>query len=530
MFRFHARAWAAVLLAVAVVTGVAACGGGEHGGSQATSTPKSSPEGGAGVLMIDLAAVEPAFSIKAKGQDLASGSINVATGDFNGDGEADILVGAPQADGPRGARADAGEAYVFFGPLSGAHEAKDADVTIYGALPGDSLGFSVLAGDLNGDDVDDVIVGAPGVTAGFDPRSDQGRVYVFYGGRDLEKTKEFDLASDVYDFTLTGAEGFSRAGNALAMGDINGDGKTDLIVGAPFAGRKPGTAPGGERTAVGEVYVIFGGKELSGELNVAATSPDLILSGPEALGQFGSAVATGDVNDDGIDDVIVSAHRSGTSFGRPEAGAVYVFFGGKGVRGKISVQEGGQNATLLGPAPSAGFGFPLAVIDFNGDGAGDIAAGGRSDGPAGPLTLGSVRIIFGGKDIGGETDLAQTPADVLLQATSPTDLLPTSLAAGDGDGDGTGDLAIGSALAEGDGRMGAGKVYVLLGRHSLGGEADISSMAQTVVIGAQADERLGSAIAIGSGPGSKPSLFLTAPGGGSGTKDGKVYVVPVGAP
>jgi hypothetical protein len=454
----------------------------------------------------------------------------VATGDFNHDGEPDLLVGAPQADGPKGARVDAGEAYVFFGPLNGRRQAKDADVVIYGALPGDSLGFAVLAGDLNGDKTDDVIVGAPGVTAGFDPRSDQGRVYVFYGGSDFEKVHELDLASDVYDFTLTGAEGFSRAGNALAMGDVNGDGKADLIVGAPFAGRKPGTPPGGERTTIGEVYVVFGGKQLSGELNVAASAPGLVLAGPEALGQFGSAVAAGDVNGDGIDDVIVSAHRSGASLGRAEAGAVYVFFGRKGITGKLSVQEGQQSAAILGPAPSAGFGSPLAAADFNGDGVDDIAAGGRSDGPAGKLTLGSVRIIFGAKDLGGEIDLGQTPAGVELLASSPAELLPSALAAGDADGDGLGDLAIGSSLAEGGGRMGAGKAYVVPGARELGGQLEIPSAAMTVVIGAGADERLGNALAVGRGPGNKPSLFATAPGGEPGSKSGKVYIVPLETP
>lgn len=530
MFRFAPPARAALLLAVSIMTTLAACGGGTKGPSPALSPLASSPGAATGKRVVDLATTEPAFSLETQVQDLASGSGNVATGDFNGDGEPDLLVGAPQADGPRGSRVDAGEAYVFFGPLEGTRQAKDADVTIYGALPGDSLGFAVLAGDLNGDKTDDVIVGAPGVTAGFDPRSDQGRVYVFYGGRNLEKVDELDLAGDVYDFTLTGAEGFSRAGNALARGDINGDGKADLIVGAPFAGRKPGTPPGGERTTVGEVYVIFGGKQLSGELNVAATAPDLVLAGPEALGQFGSAVAAGDVNDDGVDDVIVSAHRSGASLGRAEAGAVYIFFGGKRATGKISVQEGGQSATILGPAPSAGFGFPLTAMDFNGDGADDIAAGGRSDGPAGRLTLGSVRIIFGGKDLAAEIDLAQTPADVMLQASSPVELLPSSLAAGDADGDGAGDLAIGSALAEGDGRMGAGKAYVVPGAKDLAAELDITSAAQTVVIGAEADERLGSAVAIGAGPGRKPSLFVTAPGGGPGTKGGNVYIVPLRTP
>jgi hypothetical protein len=111
-----------------------------------------------------------------------------------------------------------------------------------------------LAGDLNRDDTDDIIVGAPGVTAGFDPRSDQGRAYVFYGSADVGDESELDLTEDVFDAAITGAEGFSRLGHAMDVGDVNGDGTQDLVAGAPFAGRKPGTPPGGERTSLGEVH------------------------------------------------------------------------------------------------------------------------------------------------------------------------------------------------------------------------------------------------------------------------------------
>jgi len=160
----------------------------------------------------------------------------------------------------------------------------------------------------------------------------------------------------------------------------------------------------------------------------------------------------------------------------------------------------------------------------------DIAAGGRSDGPAGKLTLGSVRIIFGAKDLGGEIDLGQTPAGVELLASSPAELLPSALAAGDADGDGLSDLAIGSSLAEGGGRMGAGKAYVVPGARDLGGQLEIPLAAMTVVIGAGADERLGNALAVGRGPGNKPSLIATAPGGEPGSKSGKVYIVPLETP
>ncbi len=445
--------------------------------------------------------------------DLATGSTSVALGDFNDDGEPDALIGAPAADGPDGSRVDAGEAYVVFGPLEGERDAGkgQADITIFGALPGDGLGFTVLAGDLNDDGKDDVLVGAPGVTAGFDPRSDQGRVYVFYGGKDIEKKSQLDLASDVYDFTVTGAEGFSRLGDAIALGDVNGDEKTDLVVGAPFAGRAVGSPPGSARTTLGEVYVVFGGVDLFGELNIAATAPDVLLSGGEAFGQFASAVAVADVNGDGVDDIAVGAHRS--SGQTAQGGAVYVFFGRDGIGGRITVENGEQDATILAPAASASFGFPLVSGDFNGDGTADLAAGARTEGHGDTLTAGAVRIIFGGKDIDGERDLSSEAADVTIPGPDAGLLMPSALAVADVDGDRASDLVIGSMLAAGpESRLGAGAVYVMRGGGALPPEIKLPDASASTVFGAAADDRLGNALAAGKASGDSMGLLIVAPG------------------
>ena len=204
---------AAALFAAALVLLTVACGGDgddEPSPSPAQTedaTPPPESVGPVSADVIDLAAQPPLFTMRGENDDdLLTGSASVALGDFNGDDEADLLVGAPMADGPEEARVDGGEAYIIFGPLEGELDLAndDAGVTIYGALPGDSLGYTVLAGDLNNDGTDDILVAAPGVTAGFDLRTDQGRIYVFYGGSDLKDT--YDLTEDVFDFTVTGAE------------------------------------------------------------------------------------------------------------------------------------------------------------------------------------------------------------------------------------------------------------------------------------------------------------------------------------
>ena len=284
---------AAAIFAAALLLLTVSCGGDDDEPSPSPTqtedgTPPPESVGAVSGDVIDLASQPPVFSVQGENDDdFLSGSTSVALGDFNGDGEPDLLVGAPMADGPGEARVDGGEAYVIFGPLEDELDLADADpgVTIYGALPGDSLGYTVLAGDLNNDGTDDILVAAPGVTAGFDLRTDQGRVYVFYGGSELQDV--YDLSEDVFDFTVTGAEGFSRLGHAMDIGDVNGDGAPDLVVGAPFAGRAPGSPPGSARTGLGEVYIIFGAGDLSGEKNIASLQQDVLISGKQGPPSFG---------------------------------------------------------------------------------------------------------------------------------------------------------------------------------------------------------------------------------------------------
>src|SRR5262249_4069322 len=145
------------------------------------------------------------------------GTSVASAGDMNGDGFADIIVGAPLSDV---GGVDAGRAYVFFG---GRSPDAVADITMTGAAAGDQLGYFVApAGDVNGDGFADAIAGAPFSDQGA--TVDIGRAYVFYGG---------PTADGVADFTMIGAAAGDNFGNAVApAGDVNADGFSDVIVGA----------------------------------------------------------------------------------------------------------------------------------------------------------------------------------------------------------------------------------------------------------------------------------------------------------
>ncbi|HET9476927.1 MAG TPA: hypothetical protein VFP63_05525 [Dehalococcoidia bacterium] len=526
----NSRPAAALLMAALIMA--QACGGDDDGAAPAgTSSPTAS--GGVPAATIDIGGNTDVTKYAAQDVgDLVNVGVTVALGDFDDDGETDALIGAPQADGPDNDRLDGGEAYVVFGPLDEDRPlgAGSADVAFFGAAPGDGLGSTVASGDLNGDGVDDAIIGAPGVTAGFDPRSDQGRVYVFYGRDDLGDDPERDLAEDIFDLTVTGAEGFSRLGHAIALGDVNGDGNQDLITGAPFAGRVAGSPPGGERTALGEVYVIYGVDGLSGERNVARDEFDVLISGGVAFGQFGSSVGVGDVNGDGLGDIVVGAYR-GAAGGSQDSttGAAYVFNGGARMKQRLSVEDGDQDATIVGPASSS-FGFPLIVADFNGDTLADMAVGAQLQTSGLLDRQGAVHVILGSEDIAGELE-AGSVTTLTITGSITGEIFPSGLAAADIDGDGAADLVAGSILAGPADRPGSGIVHVFTGLSSAESTIDLSEAAAAVtILGAENDDRLGGAVAGGPLDGDQRGLLLVASQAETDSSDpntGVVYVVPV---
>jgi CSLREA domain-containing protein len=245
------------------------------------------------------------------------------TGDVNGDGVPDQVIGAPGAD-PDG-RSAAGAAFVVYGqrpftffPIS-VGSLSGSGYEIDGAAATDEAGFAVAAaGDVNGDGVPDQVVGAPGA-GGVGTAAGAGAVV--YGQR-TAPAAPLDLSALplAQGFVAAGAGAGDQAGRAVAgAGDVNGDGFADVLLGAPFAG-PPGSA------GAGEAYLVYGG--------ATAPSASLALSGLgasdgyELLGAAqgdgaGSAVAgAGDVDGDGNADQLVGAPGAGAN-GRAGSGSAY---------------------------------------------------------------------------------------------------------------------------------------------------------------------------------------------------------------
>jgi hypothetical protein len=486
--------------------------------------------------MIDLASRPPAATISgADAGDLRSDLPPLISGDFNGDGVADVLLGARFGDGPDDTRKDAGEAYVIFGATGPLIDvdlgAGEQGMTVWGADPDDNLGFSAAAADVNDDGIDDIILGAPFARDPGDANAKVGAAYVVFGGGELGGS--LDLADSVADVTLIGPGSTSYFGDSLATGDVNGDDIPDVIVGATFDGN-----PARPQDSPGATYVVFGGQSLPSALYMGNGEYDVAILGAEDLDELGDTVASGDINDDGIDDIIMTAEAAdGPDNARPTAAEVHVVFGSKSLAGDLLISEGDQDLSILGADQNDTLGFSLAAGDVSGDGVDDLIIGARGDN--GPMNaqnrVGAVYILPGGRDLPSTADLAQNPNGILaLWGADDADSMAIAIV-GDLEADGNNELLIGAAAADGpdNERRDAGDVYVLDAPTVGGLERSMSITAlrlTAVIFGPGQDDHMGNAMTVAdiNGDG-RPELFLLAadadgPGGGR-VDAGQVFVV-----
>ena len=329
-----------------------------------------------------------------------SGYSVAAAGDVNNDGLSDLIVGAPYAD-PNGNYS--GRSYVVFGRSSGfpvTLDLADLDGTngfkLDGEVVGDYSGRSVaFAGDVNDDGFNDLIVGAYGA----DPNgSKSGRSYVVFGrSSGFPATLQLAALDGTNGFKLDGEVAGDQSGRSVAAaGDISGDGIDDLIVGANRAD------PNGSDS--GRSYVVFGrssGFTSPLQLSALDGTNGFKLDGETASDYSGSSVATaGDVNNDGLDDLIVGAWLADPN--GSYSGRSYVVFGKTGGFASplpLSSLDGTNGFKLDGEVAGDLSGISVATAgDVNGDGSGDLIVGAYGADPNGKSDSGRSYVVFGRSD------------------------------------------------------------------------------------------------------------------------------------
>lgn len=310
----------------------------------------------------------------AEGSDRFASSA-AGIGDVNGDGRADMLVGAPAAD--VNDRRNSGSAFLLLGRASAA-TVDLAFTTPYlridGANVDDATGWSVAgAGDVDGDGRRDVIVGAPYTSP--NRRLFGGTAYVVFGRQGAGAVVDLGspgAAAFRIDGPAAGDIVFGGAGWAVAgAGDVNGDGRADVIVGVPFFDAN-------RREDSGSAYVIFG-KETPEPIDLASLGARGFRIDGAAAGDLagGSVASLGDVNADGMADVLVSAEQA--DFGGDDAGSVYVVYGRQQSTPVDLGALGDAGVRIDGELPEDLAGWSVARAgDVNGDGTQDVLVGAQA--------------------------------------------------------------------------------------------------------------------------------------------------------
>ncbi|CAB5500312.1 beta strand repeat-containing protein, partial [Bathymodiolus thermophilus thioautotrophic gill symbiont] len=414
------------------------------------------------VIVSVVGSIAQGFVMNGESAGDSSGRSVSSAGDVNGDGLDDLIVGAYQADPDN--KDKAGKSYVVFGKNNAsainlsAIASGTGGFVINGENAKDKSSLSVSsAGDVNGDGLDDLIVGAHRGDGNI------GKAYVVFGKDNVSAINLSDISLGTGGFVIYGEVDRNWSGLSVSSaGDVNGDGLDDLIVGSIQGASNKGKS-----------YVVFGKKD-KGYVDletVALGTGGFVINGEYANDQSGYSVSSaGDVNGDGLDDLIVGAHYANYN-NRSIAGKSYVIFGKNNSFAATLANLGTGGFSIGGERSYDNSGHSVSSAgDVNGDGLDDLIVGAFRADPDSRSNAGKSYVIFGknnasaiklssialGIDTGGFVINGESAEDESGNFVS---------SAGDVNGDGLDDLIVGARSADPDGKSNAGKSYVVFGKN-----------------------------------------------------------------
>lgn len=290
--------------------------------------------------------------------------------DIDGDNKQELLIGAP------GANNSSGKIYLRFGSSFGntiglgtaSYSLSDSDIMITGENAGDQAGYRIFStGDIDGDALPDILIGAPG---NDEAGNNAGKIYLFLG-KSIQGQAALRLANA--DYSFLGEEAGNQIGMVMSAGDVDGDGKADILIGVEEYGE----------SRQGKAYLILG-SSLGETSTINLSSADYSFQDDVLFSRFGASLSnTQDVDGDGKADILIGAsdnQEQGT-----EGGKAYLIFASTLIDGTIVNEEGKvdvaqADSQLYGYDGHTNFGhFVSMVEDLNGDGSAELLIGGYDE-------------------------------------------------------------------------------------------------------------------------------------------------------
>jgi len=464
--------------------------------------------------------------VRIQGTKEESFGWDLAIGDFNGDGYADILAGAPNYSVREDLRFDIGRAYIIFqnktqSPIIDFQDREgNRGVMITGDDPRDYTGFTVSAGDINGDGITDAIVG----TSQFTHPVARGKTYIVYGRTNWPEEISLDTDGNPVEGVtrLIGKQSGEGLGEITATGDINGDGYCDLITGAPAGGDDH------QHGKAGEVYVFYGKPSLPPIVAIDDTLFEVTTihgSDEWRIGEFGSVF---DIDRDGFSDILLGNTLYGEVPGKGWAGGCLILFGSAQMPSHIytsSAAISSFRATAVVGAEGDRLGFRTSVGDLNGNGINDLLVASKVKG-------GKVYVLFDISENMAESEVVVKVIDYVPKLTLKIESdISRDFVFSDVNNDRIPDMLAGSGYEDVNQWRNAGRVFLIYGSNSLDDFLDLTSeegrSRATQILGYQGN-LVGHAVASGDvNDDDINDIIIGAPRAQSATGrwSGEVYVI-----